>query len=145
MACEVEHPAGEDVGELNEIARHGVACAAHDVDALPYLHPVAGEAAKRLVHAGEEGDGAGAGGLAGTDHQLGQESGFFVSGHEGAGADLDVEDQGVEALGKLLAHNAGGDEERGFYCAGVVAESVEDAVGGDDSGRLADEGGSAFC
>ncbi len=141
---EVEHPAGEDVCEFDEVGGHGVTVLLHDVDALPDLDPVAGEAAEGLVHAGEEGDGAGAGGFAGLDHELGEEFGFFVGGHEGAGADFDVEDEGVEGFGEFLAHDAGGDEEGGFDGAGVVAEGVEDAVGGDDCRGLADEGGSAF-
>jgi len=61
VAGEVKHPAGEDVGEL------------HDVDALPDLDPVSGEAAEGLVHAGEESGGAGAGGFAGADHEFGEE------------------------------------------------------------------------
>ncbi len=44
--------------------------ASHDVDALPHLDPVAGEAAEGLVHAGEKSHGAGAGGFAGLDHEL---------------------------------------------------------------------------
>ncbi len=56
----------------------GVAAALHDVDALPDLDPVAGEAAEGLVHGGEEGDGAGAGRVAGLDHELGEEAGVFV-------------------------------------------------------------------
>ena len=78
------------------------------------------------------------------DHELGEEFGFLVGGHEGAGADFDVEDESVEAFGEFLAHDAGGDEVGRFDGAGVVAEGVEDAVGGDDRGGLADEGGAAF-
>ncbi len=78
------------------------------------------------------------------DHEFGEELRFFVGGHEGAAADFDVEDEGVEAFGELLAHDAGGDEEGRFDGAGVVAERIEDAVGGDDGGGLADEGGSAL-
>ena len=80
----------------------GWRCLLQDVDALPDLDPVAGEAAEGLVHAGEEGDGAGAGGFAGLDHEIGEELGFFVGGHEGAGADFDVEDEGVEALRRVF-------------------------------------------
>ena len=122
----------------------GWRCAAHDVDALPDLDPVAGEAAEGLVHGGEEGDGAGAGGFAGLHHEFGEEFGFFVGGHEGAGADFDVEDEGVEVFGEFFAHDAGGDEVWGFDGAGVVAEGVEDAVGGDELRGLADECGAAF-
>ncbi len=45
VSGEMEHPAGEDVRELDEIGRHGMPVLLHDVDALPYLDPVAGEAA----------------------------------------------------------------------------------------------------
>ena len=48
-----------------------MAGALHDVDALPYLNPVAGEAAEGLVHGGEDGGGACAGGFAGLDHEGG--------------------------------------------------------------------------
>ena len=141
---EVEHPAGEDVGELDEVGRHAVAPVLHDVYALPDLDPVAGEAAEGLVHAGEECDGAGVAGFAGLDHEFGELFGFFVGRHEGAGADFDVENEGVEVLGELFAHDAGGDEVGGFDGAGVVAERIEDAVGGDDVRGLADEGGAGL-
>jgi len=100
---EVEHPAGEDVRELDEIGGHGVAILntmrAHDVDALPDLDPVTGEAAEGLVVVSEQGDGACAGGFAGLDHELGEELRLLVGGHEGAAAGFDVEDQGVEVFG----------------------------------------------
>jgi hypothetical protein len=140
LTCEVEHPAREDVGEFDEIARHGVTILLHDVDALPDLDPVAGETAEGLVHGGEKGDGAGARGFAGLDHKLCEEFGLFIGGHEGARADFDVEDQGVEALGEFLAHDAGGDEEWRFDGARVVSECIQDAVSGDDRRGLADEG-----
>jgi hypothetical protein len=85
-------------------------------------------------HGGEEGDGAGAGGSPVCDHEFGELQGFLVGGHEGAAAGLDVEDEGVEAFGELLAHDAGGDEVGRFDGAGVVAKGVEDAVGGDQGG-----------
>jgi len=144
LAGEVKHPAGEGVGEFDEVARHGVAVLLHDVDALPDLDPVAREAAERLVHGGEECGGACAGCFAGLHHELGEEFGSFVGRHEGSGADLDVKDERVEALGEFFAHDAGGDEEGRFDGAGVVAEGVEDAVGGDDGRCLADESGAAL-
>ena len=60
-------------------------------------------------------------------------AGVFVGGHEGAGAGFDVEDEGVEVFGEFLAHDAGGDEVGGLDGAGVVAQGVEDAVGGDEA------------
>ena len=72
-------------------------------------------------------------------------AGVVVGLHEGATAGLDVEDEGVEVFGELLAHDAGGDEVGGLDGAGVVAEGVEDAVGGDEGGGLADERGPALA
>ena len=77
-------------------------------------------------------------------HELSEVFGFFVGGHEGAGAYFNIEDEGIEVFGELLAHDTGGDEERRFYCASVIAESVENAVGGDDAWGLADESCSAL-
>ena len=54
---------------------------------------------------------------------------MLVGGHEGTGAGLDVEDEGVEVFGEFFAHDAGADEEGGFDGAGVIAQGVEDAVG----------------
>src|SRR6202011_3165756 len=99
---------------------------AHNVDALPYFDPVAGEAPEGLVHGGEQRHGAGSGEGAGLDHEVGEVAGVVVGLHECSAAGLDVENEGVEGLGEFLAHNAGGD-----------------AVGGDEGGGLADEGGSA--
>ncbi len=122
-----------------------MAAALEDVDALHDFEPVAGEAADGLAVAGDEGDGAGAGGFAGLDHEAGEEAGVVGVLHEGAGAGFDVEDEGVEALGELFAHDAGGDQVGAFDCRGVVAEGVENAVGGHEPGCLADERGSALA
>jgi hypothetical protein len=73
VAGEVEHPAGEDVGEFDQVGGHRVSVLLHDVDALPDLDPVAGESAEGFVHGGEERGGAGAGGFAGLDHEFGKE------------------------------------------------------------------------
>ena len=113
---QVEHVAGEGERELDKVAAVRVRCGAgelEDVDALSNLKPVPRETAERLVHRGEEGDGAGAGRLTCLNHEVGEEAGLRVAGHEGAGADLHVEHKGVEGLGEFLAHDAGGDEERG--------------------------------
>lgn len=103
FTCEMKHPAGEEVRELDEVGGEGVtildACGAQDVDALPDFDPVAGEAAEGFVVIGEEGDGASAGGFAGLDHEFGEELGLVVGGHEGAAAGFDVEDEGVEVFG----------------------------------------------
>lgn len=145
VAGEMEHPAGENVCDFDEVGREGVADALHDVHALQDLQPVAGVASEGLIHLGEEGDRSGPGGFAGLDHEVGEEASVFVLLHEGAGAGFYVENQGIERFGELLAHYAGGDEEGRFDGAGVVAEAVEDAVGGDKRGGLADKGGAALA
>jgi len=136
--------AGEDEGEIDEVAAEWVRTALKDFDALGDFEPVAGEAAERLLHAGEESDGRGAGAGSGLNHEGGQIAGCFERGEEGAGADLDVEHKGVKRLGELLAHDAGGDEKGRLDGAGVVAHGVEEAVGGDEGGSLADERGTCF-
>ena len=144
-AGEVEHVAGEGEREIDEVAAvrvGGGTSELEDLNALGDLEPVAGEAAERLVHGGEECDGAGAGGLACLDHEIGEEAGLGVAGHEGAGADFDVEDEAVEGLGEFLAHDAGGDEEGALDGAGVVAHGVEESVGGDEVGGLSDHDGA---
>ena len=78
----------------------------------------------------------------GCDHELGELFGDGVGGHEGAGAYLDVEHEGVKGFGEFLAHDAGGDEEGRLDGAGVVAHAVEDAIGGDEARGLADERGA---
>ena len=54
-----------------------------------------------------------------------------------------VEDQGVETRGQFLAQNGAADESGAFDGAGEVAQGVENAVGGDQRGGLADDGCAA--
>ncbi len=145
VAGEVEHPAGEQVREFDQVGGERVPPVLEDVDALADFEPVAGEAADGLRVVGEEGDGAGAGGFAGFDHQAGEQAGVLGALHEGAGAGFNVEDEGVEALGELFAHDAGGDEVGRFDGTGVISKRVQDAVGGDEARGLADEAGTALA
>jgi hypothetical protein len=55
-------------------------------------------------------------------------------------APFDVEHERVDALGQLLAHDAGGDERDGGHGGGDVAQGVEFAVGGGEAVGLADHG-----
>ena len=115
-----------------------------EFEALLHLDPVAGETAERLVHGGEQGDGAGAGQLAGLDHQAGEQLRVGILRHEGAGAGLDVEHQRVQAGRELLAHDAGGDQVGRFDGAGMVAQRIKNAVGRNQGRRLAGHGEAAL-
>ena len=74
-----------------------------------------------------------------VDHGLGQRPRVLERLHEGAVARLHVEDEGVDALRHLLAHDGGGDEGPALHGGGHVAQRVELAVGGGDLRGLADE------
>ena len=143
FAAEVDHPSGEDEGELAEVFAGGGAFSAKEFDGFDKLDPVAGGRAKGLAHVREEGDGAGSSGLRGGHHEGGEEFGVFLLTQKGAGAGFDVEDEGVEAGGELFGEDAGADEAGVFDGAGEVAEGVEYAVGGDQRGGLADDGTTA--
>ena len=149
VACEVEHPAGEKVGEGDEVGGEWVAVLREDIDALFDLKGVADEASDGLIVIGDEGDCVAAGGVAGVDHEAGEGEGLCGVSHEGTGAGFDVEDEGVEGFGELLAHDAGSDEVGVLDGGGMVTERVEDTVCGDEVGSLSDEGGAAgfedFC
>ena len=143
FAAEVDHPAGEDEGELTEVFALGRALAAEKKDRFDDFDPVAGGGAEGLAHVSEEGDGAGSGGLGRGDHEGGEEFGVILLTQKGAGAGFYVEDEGVEAGGEFFGENAGADEAGVFDGGGKVAEGIEDAVSGDERRGLADDGTAA--
>jgi hypothetical protein len=67
----------------------------------------------------------------------------FRLAEERAGAGFHVEDEGVEAGGELFAQDGRADEAGTLDGGGAVAQGVEDAVGGDQRGGLADDGSAA--
>ena len=142
LAAEMDHPCGELKGKFAEVFASGVALVAEEFDGLDEFDPVSGGVAERLAHVCEEGDGAGSGGFGSRDEQGSEEFGFGGIAEEGSGAGFDIEDQSVQAGGEFFAEDGGADESGGFDGTGAVAESVEDAVGGDEIGGLADDGGS---
>ena len=101
---------------------------------------MAGGAAERLVHRGEQRADGFAAGLADRDHGTGEGERVVLLFHEGALAELHVEHERVDALGEFLAHDAGADERDALDGAGDIAERVELLVGGHDLRRLADHG-----
>ena len=72
LAAEMEHPAGKNEGKLAEVFAFRRAVVAEELDRFGDLDPVSGGAAQGLAHIGEQGDGAGTGGLGGGDHEGGQ-------------------------------------------------------------------------
>src|SRR5690606_34155500 len=104
--------------------------AGQDLEGLADLEGVARGQAEGGGHVGEQGDGPDAVVGAQTDHGGGQFASVLEGLHEGAAADLDVQDQRAGALGDLLGHDGGGDQRDRLHGAGDVAEGVELLVGG---------------
>src|SRR5882724_10922018 len=100
----------------------------HNLDALPYLDPVAAEATEWLVHCGEDGCGTGSGEFACLHHKLRKVLGLFKGLHEGARAGLHIEDKSIQTRGQFFAHDRCADEVRRLDGTGVVAQGVENAV-----------------
>jgi len=115
------------------------AAALEDFDGFDNFIGVAGHAAERLVHGGEQGDALFAHAASGVDHDFGKADGIFFLGHEGAGAGFDVEHERIDALGELLAHDRGANEADVFNGGGDVTQGVDFLVSGGDFGSLADE------
>ena len=105
---------------------------------------MAGHAAERLVHVGDEGDNFFAHALACFDHDFGKDDGIFFALHEGAGAGFNVENERVDAFGEFLAHDGGADEADIFDGGCGVAKRVDFFVGRSDFRGLADEAHAAF-
>ena len=77
------------------------------IDRLAHLQRVAGGAAEALVHVGEQGRAAQPGAVGDLDQTGGEVARCGQRRQEGAGADLDVHDQRVEAGGELLRQDRG--------------------------------------
>ena len=73
------------------------------------------------------------------EHRLGEHLRVLERLHEGAVADLHVEDDRVGAAGDLLRHDARRDQRHDVDRRGHVAQRVELLVGGDEVGGLADD------
>ena len=140
--AEKKHPGGKLEAQFAEIGR---AAAAEYFDALDDFIGMAGHAAERLVHVGDQRDHFLAHALAGLDHDFGEADGIFFALHERAGTGFDVEDQRVNAFGKLLAHDRGADETDIFDGGGDIAQGVDFLVGRSDFRGLADQAHAAFA
>jgi hypothetical protein len=118
----LEHLAGERAGQLDHV---GGAAAGEHLERLAHLEAVAGGAAERGGHVGQQRDGAHARVGAEVDHGAGELAGVGLVLHEGARAGLDVEGERGGALGDLLGHDRGGDQRDRLDGAGDVAQGVE--------------------
>ena len=143
-AAQVDHPTGEDERELAQIFASGGTLAAHQFNGLNQLNPVAGGLAQRLVHVGEQGDGAGSRAFGGGDHQGREILRVFALAQKRAGTGFHVEHQCVEARGKFFGEDGRADEAGVFDRCGAVAQRIEHAVGGNERGGLADDGSAAI-
>ena len=111
------------------------------LDRLAHLERVAGGRAEHLVHVGEQ-RAAGAGrrrSATSTSAARQLAASLARSGHERAGAGLDVQHQRVEAGGELLGQDRGDDQRDRLDRAGRVAQRVQAPVGGREVGGLADD------
>ena len=140
-AAEQEHFSGEFQRHLHEILGATTFEALHR---LPDLQRVADGSAKRRVHARDQGLHRLAEFTANPRHAFGKRDSVLPLRHEGAVAGLDVEHKGIDALGKLLGEDRGGDQRDALHRGRRVAKGVEHAVGRRDLGRLADEHQAAF-
>ena len=139
---EIEHPGGEFEAQVTEI---GGPAALEDFDRLGDFIRMARHAAKRLIHAGDQRHHFLAHALAGFDHDFGEANRIFLFLHEGAGACLHVEDQGVNAFGKFLAHDRRADEADILDGGSNVTKRVDFLVGRSNLRGLPDQAHAAFA
>ena len=68
--------------------------------------------------------------------------GLFL--HESAGSGLHIEDQSINTLSQLLAHDRGADQCRALYSSGDIAQGIHLLVCRRDTGSLPDEAGATL-
>src|SRR5262249_33442618 len=103
------------------------------------------EAAERLVHVGDERDGFFAHAPCSFDHQFGKTHGVFFFLQEGSRAGFYVENQGINSLRHLFAHDGSADQADVFDSGSNIAERVDLFVSWSDFRSLANQGHSAFA
>ena len=116
------------------------AMAAQNLNRLAHLERVADVEAERNVHVGHDRHNVPAAGLADTHHALSKLLSVFERLHKRAGADLDVQHDGMRACGQLFGHDGRRDERQGIDRRGHVAQRVEFFIGGRQIAGLADNG-----
>ena len=130
-----QHPRGQLDRNLDQIAR---AAALQHVEAFDDLEGIAHGAAERLLHRGNHGLGPHARRVADRDERFGEPPRVGLGLHERAAAGLDVEDERVDALRDLLAHDRRADERNALDRRRHVTKCVELLVRRRNLRRLAD-------
>src|ERR671925_1756178 len=126
-------------GGDRELGQVGRPVAAERLYRLADLERVSHRAPERLVHVGELADDLPIGAAPELEHRLGELSRVVERLHEGAVADLDVEDDRVRPGRDLLGHDARGDQRDVLDRRRDVAQGVQLLVGGDELRGLADD------
>ena len=116
------------------------AMAAQDLNRLAHLERIADIEAERNIHVGHDCHDVPAAGLADAHHALCQFLSVFKRLHKRAGADLDIQHDGMRACGQLFGHDGRRDERQGIDCRGHVTQRVEFFIGGRQIAGLADDG-----
>ena len=88
--------------KLTQIPRALASQNFHDLD---HFQRVANHLPERLVHVGNQRDDLLSHALARLHHEFSEESRILFALHEGAGASLHVEHEGIDTLREFLAHD----------------------------------------
>ena len=121
------HLCGESDGEGADVLG---AFAGEHVERFANFKRVADGAPKGAVHIREQCAAGSPEATAGGQKALGEAAGVGLGFHERAAAKLDVEDEGLRAFGKFLAHDGRGDEGNAGDGACDVAQGIEAAIRG---------------
>ena len=116
------------------------AMAAQDLDRLAHLKRIADIEAERNIHIGHDCHNVPAAGLADAHHALGKLLPVFERFHKRAGADLDVQHDGMRACGQLFGHDGRRDERQRIDRRGHITQRIELFIGRRQIAGLADDG-----
>src|SRR6266849_4598279 len=117
---------------------HGIGKAAAFFHALGDFIRMPGHAPQRLIHIGNQGHDFFSHALARFDHDFGKPNRIFLLLHERPGARFHIQDQRVNALGKLLAHDGRTNQADILDRRSNIAQRVNHLVGGSDLRSLPD-------
>ncbi len=140
--AEIKHPSREVEAQVTQIVG---AAAFENFDGLGDFVRMPGHTAKRLIHVGDKGHHFFAHALARFHHDFREAYGVFFFFHKGAGAHFHVENQGVDAFGKFLAHNGRADEADILDSGSHVTQGVNLFVGRSNFRSLPNQTHTAFA